>query len=128
MIIPQQPIERLALRLPGGADTAHVRVRRSLLGSESLAPAHSFATDAPAQLEGQYAILWKLSAGERIEFLFPLQQYKTVERAAGVDYRVQWKGSSVIGISPAGANVPLYAHRDSIKNDQTPMCRTRYPQ
>lgn len=111
-----QPIERLALRIPDGSDLTQVRVRRP--------PGN---TEIPVTMEGQYAIVSKINPGEKLELLFPLKQCETVERAAGVEYRVNWKGSSVVSISPSGTRVPLYSHRSAITNSAAPAHDGRYP-
>jgi hypothetical protein len=111
-----QAIHRLALRLPDGADLAGTRVRRAAGTGEAL-----------ARLDGQYAIVPDVRAGETIELLFPLREYETTEKAAGVEYRAQWKGSSVVAIAPPGTRVPLYANRSRILTSSAPTCAPRYP-
>ena len=111
-----EPIARLALRLPEGTDLTGARVRRGT------APA-----EAAAKLDGQYALVPDVRAGETIELLFPLREYETTEKAAGVEYRVRWKGSSVVALSPPGTRVPLYANRSRILSESAPACAPRYP-
>jgi hypothetical protein len=65
--------------------------------------------------------------GEILELAFKLRQYETTEHAAGRDYRVEWKGSSVTGISPAGTKEPLYAKRSRLQGSVAPVCAARYP-
>ncbi len=78
-------------------------------------------------MDGPYAIVQKLVPGERLELTFPLNSYETTERAAGVDYRVQWKGSTVLQISPPGPKLPLYVDRAALKRGVTPVTAPRYP-
>jgi hypothetical protein len=118
---PLQDIARLQLRLPDGADLAGARFKRL----------HSAATAQdegriPA-LNGHYAVIANLKAGEAIELTFPLREYQTVETAAGVQYRVQWKGSSVLSLKPPGQRKPLYADRARLKQASTPTAPPRYP-
>ena len=115
-----QPINRLALRLPDGSDLAGVKVRLSppLRSSDS----RSFGSISKGDVVGLYN-----AAGQEIAVLFPLKGYETVERAAGVDYRVQWKGSSVLGISPTGKRVPLYSDRAALRNSKPQVSSPRYP-
>ena len=108
-------IERLALRLPDGAHGPGARSKRS------------GEPEKPSRLEGQYVVVPKLKPGETVEVTFPLKGYETRERAAGVDYRVKWRGSSVMKLTPAGQRVPLYADREQIQNGVTPMTAPRYP-
>ncbi len=114
-VIAYQPLARLALRLPDGTDLNVVRVQRS--------PSQESAT----VLEGQYVIIANVGAGEAIEVVFGLKQYETTETAAGVRYRVRWKGSTVIDLEPKGTRVPLYTHRASLLESSTPSCAPRYP-
>ncbi|HEY5912145.1 MAG TPA: hypothetical protein VJA21_16195, partial [Verrucomicrobiae bacterium] len=116
LVEARQDINRLALRLPDGSDLRHVGLRRSL-----------HRGTIPAALEGQYAVVSKVASGEVIEILFPLQLCETVERAAGKDYLVKWKGSSVFSLSPAGQRVPLYSDRDTALSSSAPMSQPRYP-
>jgi len=72
-------------------------------------------------------VVTEIAAGDSVELLFPLKTYETTERAAGVDYTVRWKGSSVLNISPAGKRVPLYSDREEILTDIAPCSQPRYP-
>ena len=78
-------------------------------------------------MEGHYAIIPRVAAGQVLDVQFPLKRYETVECAAGTDYRVQWKGSAVLGISPTGKKVPLYRDRDTVENSAAPLSNPRYP-
>ncbi len=109
-------IERLALRLPDGADLTKVRLHR-------LAGKHG----SSVSIEGPYAIIPGVAVGETVEVVFPLREYETTERAAGVEYLVKWKGSSIISLAPAGKRVPLYSHRASILDATPPYSEQRYP-
>jgi len=111
-VIAHQPLARLALRLPDGVDSNSVRVQRS---------------SSPTQVDGHYVIIPGVGAGERIDVLFRLKEYDTVETAAGVRYQVHWKGSTVLDLEPKGARVPLYTHRAALRESKTPQCAPRYP-
>jgi hypothetical protein len=117
-----QSINRLALRLPNGSDLAGVKVRVGLpLDSDPK------TREFRPPMDGQYALISNIAAGQEIEVLFPLKEHETVERAAGVDYRVQWKGSSVLGISPTGKKVPLYSDRVALRDSKPQVSSPRYP-
>ena len=113
-----QAIGRIALRLPDGADPTTAKVVRSF-GGES--------TSSTARFEGAYALVENVVVGERIDLRFGLRQYETIERAAGNEYRVRWKGSVVTHLDPPGAKVPLYRDRAGLREDQAPMCSPRFP-
>ena len=112
-----QPIAQLALRLPDGTELAGARVRRGTTGKAG----------AAVQLEGQYALIPNVAAGEKLELVFPLREYQSRERAAGVEYRVSWKGSSVVKLTPPGTRAPLYASRGRLHKANAPLCTPRYP-
>jgi hypothetical protein len=99
-VVAHQPLARLALRLPDGADPNAVRVQRWFSSDK-----HS--RQSPATLDGQYVIVSDVTAGERIDIAFALEEYETIETAADIRYRVQWKGSIVLGLEPKGSRVPL---------------------
>jgi hypothetical protein len=78
-------------------------------------------------MDGPYALISNIAAGQEVEVLFPLKEYGTVERAAGVDYRVQWKGSSVLAITPTGKKAPLYSGRNALRDPKPQVSSPRYP-
>jgi hypothetical protein len=119
-VVAYQPVARLALRLPDGADANEVRVRR-------LPSSATHGYESPATLDGQYVIIPNVSAGERTDVVFRLREYETVETAAGARYQVRWKGSTALALEPKGPKVPLYAHRAPLRDDKTPLCAPRYP-
>jgi len=63
-------------------------------------------------LEQGYLLLEQLSTGDEIEFVFPLKTEVKLETINSKDYRVTWRGDTVIGISPPGKRVPLYQGRN----------------
>jgi hypothetical protein len=78
-------------------------------------------------MEGPYAVVSDVLAGERVEVIFPLAEYETVEAAGGKTFRVRWKGSAVLAIDPPGAKVPLYAGRARYRQPHAPRSGPRYP-
>ena len=66
------------------------------------------------------------TAGQVVQVLSRLKQYETVARAASADYRVQWGGSTVLGISPAGLKSPLYTNPDLLPCSKVPFSSPRY--
>jgi hypothetical protein len=108
-----QPIDRLALRLPDGTDLGAIKVT----GSAEYHP----------QIDGQYARLSKIGAGDSVQIAFPLKEYETIEHAAGAEYHVRWKGSSVMSLSPPGTKVPLYSDRPKLEHAAVPLSSARYP-
>jgi hypothetical protein len=127
LVLAHELLDRLAIRLPDGAATNTVRVRRlaPCFGPASL-HVRKWREDA-TQLAQCYVLVDRVLPGEQIELLFDLERYETVEVAAGVEYRMQWKGSSVVGIQPPGTRVPLYQGRDKLIKSPTPASGPRYP-
>jgi hypothetical protein len=117
----QVAIPQLTLRMPDGADLTKLRVQRWVTGKSG-----SKGNSRP-EVHGAYVRIPRVSPGETIEVLFPLREYETVEQAAGKEYRVTWKGSSVLSLSPAGKRVPLYTHRSGLTEAEAPLCAPRYP-
>lgn len=113
-----QPIGRVALRLPDGADPATAQVIRST--------AQRSATFG-VPFDGPYAWVENVAAGEQIDLRFGLKQYNTTEHAAGVEYRVGWKGSVVTSLEPPGPRWPLYRSRADLLNARAPLCAPRFP-
>jgi hypothetical protein len=79
------------------------------------------------KFEGQYALVEDVREGEQVELRFDLDQYETSERAAGKEYRVGWKGSTVTSLTPPGSRVPLYQSRTSLLKEAAPVSAPRYP-
>ncbi len=119
-VAAHRSIPRLALRLPDGAEASGCRVRRA--GGKPISEG-----ERPAAMEGPYAVVDGLEAGERVEVIFPLREYETVEAARGESYRVRWKGSAAISIDPPGKKVPLYANRAGYLKPEAPRSGPRYP-
>jgi hypothetical protein len=119
-VVAHQPLARLALRLPDGADPNGARVQRS-------GASETRSRESAAVLEGKYVIIPDVKAGERTDVTFRLKEYETVETAAGVRYQVRWRGSSVLALEPKGTRVPLYVNRASLLESRTPLGEPRYP-
>lgn len=120
-------IDRLALRLPDHSDATTARTSRTppRIGAAALvAPRRTKETP---QLAGRYVLISSVKPGEEIRLDFDLVDEQTKELAAGKEYRARWKGSSVVGLAPAGNRVPLYAGRESLRKTATaPAAGTRY--
>jgi hypothetical protein len=69
----------------------------------------------------------KVVQGEEVEVLFPLRSYETEETAAGTTYKVRWKGSSVVELSPPGTRYPLYTNRVDLQKNPVALAAPRYP-
>ncbi|HTL56255.1 MAG TPA: hypothetical protein VL361_11295 [Candidatus Limnocylindrales bacterium] len=121
VLYAHQSIPGLEVRLPDGVEVSDARVRRWHAGNSP--PAEK----SNAQRDGAYAMISAIKAGEVVELTFPLKNRETIEHAAGVEYRVQWKGSSVLSLTPAGTRVPLYAGRARLNEPRAEIIGSRYP-
>jgi hypothetical protein len=126
VIRAHEPIDRLAVRLPDETDQAATRSIRSLTKSGGQTPDVVRRQESVVQFAGKYALFTEAASGEEIEILFPLRSYETEEKAAGTTYKVAWKGSSAIGLTPAGERYPLYTNRVYITKESTPLNTPRY--
>ena len=119
-LVAHRSLARLALRLPADTDrTAARAIRRPT--------AEASSGSVKVAMEGTYAIFDSVAAGEWIELEFPLRSATTVDTAAGVQYRVQWKGNAVVSLDPAGAKAPLYAKRQQELREPVDLTAPRYP-
>jgi hypothetical protein len=69
----------------------------------------------------------ELRAGERIQLTFPLREYETIEKAAGITYYVKWRGNAVLALEPRGTRMPLYKDRQQFLDQPTRVTPQRYP-
>lgn len=67
--------------------------------------------------EGRYVNVGRGLPGETITVTFPIPSRKVKETMGGVTYTLELKGSTVVSISPEGANGPLY-QRVAFRNDR----------
>jgi hypothetical protein len=69
--------------------------------------------------EGRYLSLASAKPGDVISVNFPIPQRQTKVTIGAVDYTLDIKGNTVIGIDPPGQNGPLY-QRSYYKAGQAP--------
>jgi DUF1680 family protein len=119
-LIAHQPIARLALRLPDGVEARGARVQRTY-------PEKIIGHETSVKMEGKYALIPAVRAGEQIELSFPLKEYTTVELANKIRYHARWKGSWVLALRPQGTTAPLYSTRPSQAAEPAALCAPRYP-
>ena len=120
LVVAHQPIARVALRLPDGAERASARVSRYPRTSNGV-------RDQAVELDGHYVLVSTVDAGERLELTFGLQRSESVEVAAGARYHTSWKGSAVLALEPRGTKVPLYGNRAWLLEQKVPLAAARYP-
>jgi hypothetical protein len=64
--------------------------------------------ERPPRRAGAYVVFSDLTRGDVVTVSVPLKRHTTVETAAGVEYTIEWKGNTVVSISPTGTLAPLY--------------------
>ncbi len=103
----------LLIRIPGWMDGADVDV--SVGGSSQ-----------PARPDGSYLRLDGVSAGTRINITFPIPERQTSEAIRGTDYRLSWRGPTLMTIDPPGSIYPIFRRTlDSMRPQSAfPLART----
>ncbi|MGQ9631644.1 MAG: hypothetical protein ACUVXI_15240 [bacterium] len=69
---------------------------------------------------GNYVKVDGLKPGQRVAVLHPLRREERTEGVGGREYRLTWRGSTVVGISPPGQVFPLY-QRSEMDTESAPM-------
>lgn len=95
----------VAVRIPGW------------VGSRAITATLNGKTKLNPEKRGRYLHLGKLSAGARVDLVFPPSD-RTETATTGEEgihvrraYAMKWRGDRIIGVSPAGCYSPLYNHR-----------------
>lgn len=101
----------LLVRVPDGVSPDELQVSRGDMPIKS------------AVTPDGYLDIPQASIGERISIRFPLATRETIENVAGTQYRVKWRGDTVVGITPHGAKYPLF-ERQWMESDDPPMLPT----
>ena len=99
----------LTVRVPGGPDRADVTVERD-------------GTPVDVSWRGDFVELAGLDAGARVVVRYPLEEHTETVTVGGrdfttpVDYRVTWRGNTVIAVDPPGRHCPLYRRETDARN------------
>ena len=101
---------RVYVRLPDWVDKGSTRLEVD--GSER-----------EAHWVGDYVRVGELTSGQLVRLTFLLRTEKRKETVYGKEYWVEWKGDTVVGISPEGEVLPLY-RRAYMKGDRAPLRET----
>jgi hypothetical protein len=78
-------------------------------------------------LEPRFAAVDDVPAGVRVTCRFPIREMTTAETVLGTDYTAQWRGDTVMAMSPAGTRAPLY-RRERLAPDQVPVVTKSVPE
>jgi hypothetical protein len=115
-----QDIDNLEVRIPDWAGFNKVVVERVLGDDRKI----NNGREESSWVNKRYLRVGKVSKGEKIIITFPLSHYKTIEKAIGQEFEVEWRGDDVIHISPEGEYKPLYNQRKVY--DKAPMKQGDY--
>jgi hypothetical protein len=74
---------------------------------------------------GCYVRIEGLKPGQKVEIIHPLRREETCEIAGGREYRLTWRGSTIVGISPSGQQYPLY-ERSAMDAESAPMVESTF--
>ncbi|MBI4601161.1 MAG: methyltransferase domain-containing protein [Planctomycetes bacterium] len=68
---------------------------------------------APASwtFEAGYVVVARARAGSRVSLRYPLRELEETVTAGGQDFRVRWRGDTVVAVDPPGAREPAYRGR-----------------
>lgn len=97
----KRDLAELRVRMPSWAGHAHVTTELAGAGDETVVRPAAWAADG-------YVVVVSPRAGQFVTVRFPLPERETDEEAAGLHFRVSWRGDSVAGISPPGRYRPMY--------------------
>lgn len=67
-----------------------------------------------------YIAISGLQPGQQALIAYPLRIAETIEQVSGSDYRVKWRGDTVVAAVPAGSVYPLY-EREWMERDEAPL-------
>ena len=103
----------LLIRVPGWMDDADMDV------------AVGGAAQPPRQ-DGSYVRLDGVTAGTHVHLTFPIPERQTGEQIRGTDYRLSWRGPTLMTIDPPGTVYPIFRRTlDSMRAQSTfPLART----
>jgi len=97
----------LFVRVPGFADRESVRC---LVNNRPVNTAW----------EGDYVSFPEIKAGETATVEYPMTHEFRTENLDGTEYRVEWKGQTVLSLDPPGRIAPLF-QREHFRNTEAPM-------
>jgi len=99
--------ENVMVRIPSWADKKEVR---ATVGD----------TPVYADFEHPYLKLCGLNPGDHVKIQYPQRSAVIAEEVNGVSYSAQWRGDTVVGITPKGSLYPIF-EREHMKQNTAPM-------
>lgn len=76
----------------------------------------AFVNDSRVEVpyDGRYAVFQDLESGQMAAITYPLRESSRSYRIGGIDYRGQWRGSTMLEIQPPGDRYPIYRRRETV--------------
>ncbi len=102
-VVPKQDCA-VRLRLPDGVAVGDIKV------SAGGAAVHNTSVD------NGYLQVPGVTSGQRLVFMFAVPEHVSREEILDVSYESQWRGDSIVNISPPGTRVPLYQGRSRVED------------
>jgi DUF1680 family protein len=109
----KEPCRDLAIRVPEWVESGSASVKATRGGAP-----------VPLTWEGRYVRSGPVNRGERMVLSFPIVTQTVKQMIAGTVYTLEIKGNTVVSISPAGENGPLY-RREYMRADVTPTVKVK---
>lgn len=96
-------IPELLVRIPEWVPFGAVEVKRTRANETNVKTGRQFKW-----VKQVFIHLGSAQKNDKITISIPLQERKTIEKAATLEYTVTWRGDNVVNIDPAGTYYPLY--------------------
>ncbi|HZP81538.1 MAG TPA: hypothetical protein VFB21_07870 [Chthonomonadaceae bacterium] len=114
---------RVQVRL---TEAAHLKLRRPEWVQPADIALQVNGQAAPVKAEGNYLHLDEMPEGAEITMTFPTPITTRQETVAGAAYGVEWKGNTVIALTPLGEGYPTY-QRSDWRQPTAPQAPWPYP-
>ena len=121
MVLTAHKPSEVFVRIPLWAERSEVKVKKDTVEETG----HGY--------RGNYLKIGRIRPGQSVEVEYPLPERSYSEHIIPVPhqsiglstYKVSWKGSTVVNVSPAGKTFPLY-QREHFLKDRVPVKNYRY--
>ena len=104
----------LAIRVPSWVAKEDIRVS---VGGKSVAVKLS---------PERYVELQKVKKGKWVRLEYPLRKVTIEEKVNGKDFKIRWRGDTVVELTPRGKLYPTYTQRGPMEADSPPMTKNTY--
>jgi hypothetical protein len=109
----KKPCGDLSLRVPEWIETGNSQVTAKL-----------GTNPRPLIWEGRYVRTGPVNPGDTVVLTFPIATRTLTETIADTAYTLEIRGNTIVSMSPAGENMPLYS-REYMKADRAPTIKVK---